>query len=216
VHGYNNTLADALSRARSFAEDVHFSGVILVWSWPSAGWVASYDDDQKAISWSSDHFIEFITAVMSKDSKMNVDFFAHSMGNHILLEMATKLKQDRLVWGRAIVFAAPDIASDEFTQRVLPDRFQTLYASQDDRMVQASAYLKHKSWRAGGHIEDGRILLVPGVESIDAILNGHSYVFEDPRALRDLDKLINHQEKASDRGLTERQQGPNKYWVINP
>jgi esterase/lipase superfamily enzyme len=217
IHGYNNTLADTLSRARSFAEDVHFNGVVLVWSWPSAGWASAYDDDQKAVSWSADHFIDFVTLVMSKDSNLSIDFFAHSMGNHILLELATRLKHDRFVWGRAIVFAAPDIASDEFSQRILPDRFQTLYASQDDRMVQMSAYFAHnKSWRAGGYMEDSGVLIVPGVESIDAILRGHSYVFEDPRALRDLDRLINHQEKASDRGLTERKRGTSRYWVINP
>jgi hypothetical protein len=60
------------------------------------------------------------------------------------------------------------------------------------------------------------VLIVPGVESIDAILKGHSYVFEDPRALRDIDRLINYQEAASTRGLTERHRGAYSYWVINP
>jgi esterase/lipase superfamily enzyme len=217
VHGYNNTLENTVRRARSFVEDVHFRGIFLVWSWPSAGVTALYTDDEKAIAWSADHFVDFITALMGKNKDLSIDFFAHSMGNHLLLELATRLKQDQLGWGRAIVFAAPDIASDEFVQRVLPDRFQTLYASQDDRALQLSAYLLHQNAsRAGRYVQDTGVLIVPGVESIDAILRGHSYVFEDPRALRDLDRLINHQEKASNRGLTERHRGTSSYWVINP
>jgi esterase/lipase superfamily enzyme len=216
VHGYNNSFPDALGRARAFAEDVHFNGVVIVWSWPSAGAISAYEDDEKAIIWSADHFIDFVRVLMSKDQNLSIDFFAHSMGNHLLLELATRLKQDGFGWGRAIVFAAPDIATDEFTQRALPDRFQTLYASKDDRTVQMSAYLAHSSWRAGGYIGQPEILIVPGVESIDAILKGHSYVFEDPRALRDIDRLINHQERASNRGLTARRRGTDTYWVINP
>jgi len=50
VHGYNNTFEDALRRARSFVEDVHFKGLFLIWSWPSAGFTALYKDDEKAIA----------------------------------------------------------------------------------------------------------------------------------------------------------------------
>jgi esterase/lipase superfamily enzyme len=153
---------------------------------------------------------------MRIEPKLNVDFFAHSMGNRLLVELATKLRNDQQALGRALVFAAPDIATDEFSQKILPDRFQTLYASEDDRALQVSTRFLHKSRRAGGYADAPGILIVSGVESIDTILKGHSYVFEDPRALRDIAKLINMQQKASTRGLTERRRGTDRYWVINP
>lgn len=212
THGYNNSFADVLSRARAFAEDIKFRGVVLVWSWPSQGWPSAYLDDEKAVAWSSDHFTEFVTKLMSADKDhLKVDFFAHSMGNHMLMELTTSLKKDWPGLGRAIVFAAPDIAIEEFSQRALPDRFQTLYSSEGDRALQVSSQFLHREGRAGGSV-----LIVSGVESIDAVLRGHSYVFEDPRALRDLARLLSTQENASARGLTERRRGNDRYWVINP
>lgn len=216
LHGYYNTFGDALSRARAFAEDIQFSGLVLVWSWPSAGQRFGYEDDEKAVSWSTDHFIDFITGLMSPENKFDIDFVAHSMGNRMLVDLAAKLKNEGRGSGRALVFAAPDVADDEFSQKITPMHFQTLYASRDDRAMKIARYL-HKHGRRAGGADDADILIVTGVESIEAILRGHSYVYEDPRALRDVGRLLRTQERASTRGLTERQRsGGAKYWVINP
>src|SRR6202044_347791 len=162
---------------------------------------SAYEDDEKAVSWSADHFTDFIVKLMSMDKTKNFDFVAHSMGNRILMELATRLRNGNMRLGRALVFAAPDVATEEFAQKVLSDHFETLYASESDRALQISTSFLHKTWRAGGAGDSG-ILIVAGVESIDAILRGHSYVYEDPRALRDLGRLLNTQEPASIRGLT--------------
>jgi esterase/lipase superfamily enzyme len=126
LHGYRNTFSDAVSRARAFAEDIQFSGIVLVWAWPSQGWWYGYEDDEKAVSWSTDHFIDFMSRLMSQGNNLNMDFVAHSMGNHILIDMAAKLKNERPGVGRALVFAAPDVANDEFTQKISTHHFQTL------------------------------------------------------------------------------------------
>jgi esterase/lipase superfamily enzyme len=215
VHGYRNSFSDAVSRARAFAEDIQFSGLVLVWAWPSQGWFYGYEDDEKAVSWSTDHFINFMSQLMNQGKDLNIDFVAHSMGNHILVDMAAKLKRERPGVGRALVFAAPDVANEEFSQKISSHHFQTLYASDADRALQAAKYL-HDSQRAGG-ADDAGVLTLAGLESINAILRGHAYVYEDPRALRDLARLLNTQESASVRGLTERFSiSRDKYWVINP
>jgi hypothetical protein len=209
LHGYWNTFPSAVSRAIALAEDIQFDGLVLIWSWPSQGIPSAYDDDGKAVSWSTDHFIDFMSTLTKNLPRVNFDFLAHSMGNRILVEMAAK-------GGRALVFAAPDVATDDFTQKMAGyQRFRTLYTSEKDRAIQLSNYLHSGKGESAGRA-GGQILFVTGVEPIDAIVRGHSYIYEDPRALRDFGKLIRTQDNASHRGLTERRKGPNMYWVINP
>ena len=215
VHGFNNSFADALARARAFAEDIQFKGLVVVWAWPSQGWFYGYEDDEKAAGWTTDHFTQFMQRLLIGPSTVDVDFVAHSMGNRILLEMATVQRSKLPEFGGAYVFAAPDVAEEEFLQKVSTQQFQTLYASADDRALQVSARYFHAGPRAGSPGDKG-ILIMNGVESIDAILRGHSYVYEDPRALRDLARLVNAHDRASLRGLTERFRGGDRYWVINP
>jgi esterase/lipase superfamily enzyme len=187
LHGYNNSFADAIARARALADDIQFKGLVVVWSWPSQGEWSTYPDDEKAVGWSTDHFIDFIAALMAAaPNALDVDFVAHSMGSRILVAMARSLRT-------ALVFAAPDVDNDKFSQGMSPRYFQTLYSSANDVLLQVSAKF-HDGPRAGSHHENGIPLITSGVESIDAILSGHSYVYEDPRALRDFHR---HQPAAS-------------------
>ncbi len=58
--------------------------------------------------------------------------------------------------------------------------------------------------------------MVNGVELIDARLSGHSYVFDEPKAILDLRKIVNRESAAAARGLKEREKAGLPYWVIEP
>ena len=64
IYGYNNNFSEAVKSAVAFAEDFNFSGLLVVWCWPSAGWVSEYDNDLKANAWSRPHFRDFFKDIL--------------------------------------------------------------------------------------------------------------------------------------------------------
>jgi len=118
THGFNNTFSDAISRAKSFADDVKLDDTLVIWSWPSQGAGPTfYSQDEKAVAWSGQHFTEFFQFLLSKDG-VTLDFFAHSMGNHLLLGLVQALKSASSAnAAKAFVFAAPDVDQGEFEQK---------------------------------------------------------------------------------------------------
>jgi esterase/lipase superfamily enzyme len=162
-----------------------------------------------------------------------VDVLAHSMGNRIILNMLEMEEANKKLF-RTVVFAAPDVAQDKFQQALdrigLLDRLQTLYSCDSDDALAASKYLHSPRgrWipRAGNGGQD--ILISMLFESVDVKMEsgsdnsitktglGHSHIFDDPKAIFDLKKLILEEKHADDRGLTVRYLGTRKYWSIEP
>ena len=69
---------------------------------------------------------------------------------------------------------------------------------------------------AGAGSGGGDILVAGGVESVDAQLSGHSYVFDEPMAMRDFKQIVNGERTAPQRGLPEREKPAGPYWIIEP
>ncbi|MGD0721326.1 MAG: alpha/beta hydrolase, partial [Roseiarcus sp.] len=140
------------------------------------------------------------------------------MGNRILLQMLRELAQahSTLRIGAAI-FAAPDVAQDVFRDQIRMASkigvLRTLYASEYDRAILISESY-HKAPRAGSGGVD--ILVVKGIESVDTKLGGHSYVFDEPKAIADFRTIVNRETKAASRGLESREKAGSPYWVIQP
>jgi Alpha/beta hydrolase of unknown function (DUF900) len=123
-----------------------------------------------------------------------------------------------------LTFAAADADPGEFRAklsnrtRLVADasaaRLITLYASAyDNALTLSRLYHKHGA-RAGWGGPD--ILVMPGLDSIDVNLSGHSYVFDHPYALQDFETLFKRQNHAADRGLTRMSRGSEFYYIINP
>jgi hypothetical protein len=55
-----------------------------------------------------------------------------------------------------------------------------------------------------------------GVESVDTRLTGHSYVFDEPKAIRDFTLVLTEATAAAARGLETREKAGERYWVIGP
>ena len=120
-----------------------------------------------------------------------------------------------------VVLAAPDINNRILSQlstaiKGEADRI-TIYASNRDRALQASAFLRRSQGRAGA---DASVLkLAKGYDIIDATrakssLLGHSYFAEDTLILNDLALLLKQRLGPEQRSITLEQSGP--IWVFHP
>ena len=87
IHGYKNTFLDAVRSGLGLSNELNYDGVIVVWSWPSDGRAPDYPFDEESAEWSRQHLAALVEAVISRFQKIQTDYFAHSMGNRILLHV---------------------------------------------------------------------------------------------------------------------------------
>jgi esterase/lipase superfamily enzyme len=218
VHGFNTSFEGLLWRALQLGSDLDYDGAIVGWSWPSEGSAFAYAYDEDSNLWSEPHFLELVEAVAAAGPDMQLDFVAHSMGNRILLQMLRDfaLARENPRIGAAI-FAAPDVAQDVFREQIRMARsvgaLRTLYASQYDHAILISESL-HRAPRAGSGGD--AILVAKGFESVDARLSGHSYLFDESKAIMDFRKVVNDAARAPARGLEAKEKAGAAYWVIAP
>ena len=233
VHGYHNTFKDAVRGAIALAQSIEYPGLVVVWSWPSDGWATSYDFDEESADWAQAHLELFLHSLTSTAPDLQVDILAHSMGNRIILNLLEMEKNNRDLF-LSIVFAAPDVAQDKFQQALdrigSLGRLQTLYSCDSDDALAASAWLHSPHGRripragnGGQYILISRLFELVDVKmetasdnSMTKIGFGHSYIFDEPKAVSDVKKVIVEDKHADDRGLTVRYSGTNKYWSIDP
>ncbi|MGO9390876.1 TRAP transporter substrate-binding protein DctP [Rhodoblastus sp.] len=218
IHGFNIAFDSLLWRALQLGSDVDYDGAIVGWSWPSEGSAFGYAYDEDSSTWSEPHLVELVSEIAAAGPELQLDFVAHSMGNRMLLQMLREFAQakSKLRIGAA-VFAAPDVAQDVFREQIRMARkigmIRTLYASQYDRAILISESY-HQAPRAGSGGDN--ILVTGGIESVDTRLGGHSYVFDEPKAISDFKQILNKATLAPLRGLEEKEKAGAPYWVIEP
>jgi len=169
VHGFNTQFDDAAYRMAQIVFDLQFKGVPVLFAWPSRGGLLAYFYDRDSALFSRDGFIDLLNLLRHDAGISTVHVIAHSMGNQIVVDaLSTK---GVLSQGLAqVILAAPDVDRDVF--RLLARRIKdvakrvTLYASQFDRALELSHKLA-ESPRAGD-VLDGRPLIVPNLDTIDA------------------------------------------------
>jgi esterase/lipase superfamily enzyme/TRAP-type C4-dicarboxylate transport system substrate-binding protein len=218
IHGFNIPFDGLVWRALQLGSDLDYQGAILGWSWPSEGSAFGYAYDEDSNVWSEPHLYELVNAIAAAGPELQLDFAAHSMGNRMLLQMLREmaLARSTLRIGAAI-FAAPDMAQDVFRDQIRIARkiggIRTLYASEYDRAILISQSY-HQAPRAGSG--GANILVTGGVESVDTRLGGHSYVFDEPKAIQDFSEIVNRETVAAARGLQAHEKAGVPYWVILP
>jgi esterase/lipase superfamily enzyme len=122
-----------------------------------------------------------------------------------------------------LVFAAPDVKTPIFSEQGLrvshlADR-ATLYASSTDWALWASE--KFNQGPRAGYTGSNGVFVETGLESIDASdlddrwqpwLIRHSYVFDRPKGVADLQELIVGDLSAEQRNLQQKQKEGLPYW----
>lgn len=227
IHGYKVTFQDSLFRTAQLAYDLRFAGVPVCYSWPSEGNVLKYTYDENNIEWTEPHLLQFLTWLLATFPGAAVHLIAHSMGNRALTRVLEQaVIQKALTQGRGfqqVILAAPDVDGGVFTQRA--QVFQqaaarvTLYASEHDRALWLSEGV-HGYPRAGDAGED--LVVVPGIDTVDASdVSGpvlslrHSYAAEQPRLLRDIDRLLRkNQPPPRGKNLVRNLKGTLPFWTF--
>ena len=226
VHGYNEEFPDTIRTVAQFADDLKFSGPVVLFSWPSQGSLTGYSVDETNAQWAQSHFLEVMSALLEEVPVHNIYLVGHSMGNRIIGNAMITLSGERLesdlMLFREIIMIAPDIDADVFKKDMAPRLARTgihitLYASSRDRALLASKAF-HGYPRAGDSGE--ALVVVDGMETIDASnasggLLGHSYYAEDRRIMEDIFGLLQTGKRADDRfGIEARETGQGRYWTF--
>lgn len=199
VHGYNTSFKEGAHRTAQIAWDLAFSGPALYYSWPSAGQLENYEQDDQNVKWTRLHLKAFLQALVRAVPDKRIHLIAHSMGNRALTRALERMRLEDLeareaARGRGeepppatrepfqqIVLAAPDIDAAVFRDDLVPairgeGRRITLLASTKDEALQAS-----REWNGeprAGDADPDHIVVVEGVETVDvsAVAAGHSYI----------------------------------------
>jgi len=168
VHGFNVTFNAAVLRTAQLAHDYEFSGIPVLFSWPSDGQLVEYASDREDATWSVHYLEKFLLELLEKSGSKKIHLIAHSMGNQVLLGALHQLKlkgKDDLF--ESIILAAPDYDSELFRYHIGPDIVSlaqrwTIYTSQNDAALDASSKLNAVQ-RLGSPVTH-----VSGIDIIDA------------------------------------------------
>lgn len=156
VHGFNNVAADGVFRIAQLSHDIGVNGVLLSYSWPSAGNPLGYAHDRDSALHSRDALAETLRVVSGAGGR-DLLIVAHSMGSLLTMEalrtLALQGRQDILDRLSGVILIAPDIDVDVFRAQAavmkrLPQPF-IIFTSGGDRALRLSARISGESNRLG-------------------------------------------------------------------
>lgn len=173
IHGYNTSFDSALFRFAQFVHDTGYTGVPVLFTWPSGGKVLDYVYDINSVLSSRDSLLETFRLLASTKLK-RADIVAHSMGNFLTIEtlrqaaLSGAFKRDNRL--RYVVMASPDIDIDVFeTQvRAMPEALHKFFVllSEDDKALAISRRIAGKVNRLGNSTESARLEKI-GINLVD-------------------------------------------------
>jgi len=223
VHGFNTTFEFAMNQAARLKADLKLKGNVFLFSWPSAGNVASYSSDEAAIEAAFPHFLSFMGLVEESVSGESLSVLAHSMGNRLLARMIDQRSSNGMKRKlKHAIFAAPDVDHDVFEHSIqswsIAFERATLYANSADLALQLSE-IKHKFPRAGlvppiVDVPNLETILVQGFDLFDLC---HGYFAQAGNTLHDMFVALRFNCPADERPGTRRIaiDSPTRCWSIS-
>lgn len=154
VHGYNNTVAEALSQADQIAMAARFDGPVVAFLWPSQHALAKYTWDEENARWTQLWFEQVLADLTAMAPE--VVLVGHSMGNRIAIDGLRHLdgrSPELAARVRTVILASPDIDRELFDRDMAPDlvrpgRRVALFASGKDLPLRSS-WAVHGNPRVG-------------------------------------------------------------------
>lgn len=156
VHGYNNTLSDAMYRLAQIQEDFDLGMSSVLFSWLSSGDARGYIYDRDSILYARDDLEEVLKAVSAQDNG-SILLVAHSMGSHLVMEVLRQaaLRGDRELLSRinGVILMSPDLDPDLFRSQAeaigkLPQPF-LIFVSREDRALSLASFITGRKPRLG-------------------------------------------------------------------
>ena len=156
VHGFNVSYDEARFRLAQNVHDGGFTGVPVLFTWPSRSQILAYGSDKESATASRDPLEKMLQDISATPGVGRVHILAHSMGTWLAMEA---LRQSGIA-GRAdlngrigeVMLAAPDIDVDVFRAqmaRVGKAARVSVFAQADDRALSVSSTLAGSRTRLG-------------------------------------------------------------------
>ncbi|MEO3415269.1 alpha/beta fold hydrolase [Roseovarius sp. CAU 1744] len=207
IHGYNNTLSEAMYRLAQIRTDFSNRDPAVLFSWPSAGDPRGYVYDRDSVLFARDD-LEKLLRALTADPREKVFLMAHSVGSHLTMEVLRQLvlRGDRRLLNRinGVVLMSPDIDPDLFRRQAqaigkLPQPF-IIFTSKQDRALGLSALLSGRKPRLGvvdspENVKGLDVKVVDFSEVSDGKGMNHIVPVTSPAAVRLLRGLISQSER---------------------
>jgi esterase/lipase superfamily enzyme len=239
VHGFNTTFRDAIFALAQITWDTKYTGIPVVFSWPSQGNIdflghpdqafVAYNYDGASARFSQNSFLELLHLLQSTAHITQLYVIAHSMGNQIVvnaLDQANFAGQKHFL--NEVVLAAPDVDEDIFKQSVkqLVESANgiTLYASAADKALLFS--VKWNGQNRAGFIPQGGPFTFTGIDTIDVTAVGddmlgldHDVYSTSRPVLEDIGQILKSGTHPPDSRSTDIRTYPEgskqpSYWVF--
>lgn len=155
VHGFNNSVDEARMRLAQIVADSRFSGVPVLFTWPSRQKLLAYGSDRENATASRDALEKLLADLARTPGVGRVHVLAHSMGTWLAMEA---LRQNAIAGrptldGRLgeVMLAAPDLDLGVFEQQMarLPGARVSVFATTNDRALSISSTLAGDRIRLG-------------------------------------------------------------------
>ncbi len=192
VHGFNTSLAEARFRLAQIVADGGFTGVPVLFSWPSKGDLFAYESDKESATASRDALEKLIADLSHAPGVGRVQILAHSMGAWLTMEALreTAIAGHPDLDGKlgAIMLAAPDIDLSVFRQQVarLDPSHVSVFVSHDDRALSLSSRIAGSRQRLGAmdpsNPKDAAAIDAIGVRVYDLSFFGSGWIGHDTYA----------------------------------
>ena len=223
IHGYNNTLADAVLRASLIACDIGFAGRLAVFSWPSLGGLLHYtQDSMHQIDLAMPKFLSSFLPMLCHSAK-KVHIIAHSKGAMLFTKLGMSwLPPECSGKVGQVILAHGDVPMSDFEQvydmnchkglKHIVDNI-TVYYHPEDKALKLSCKLpvigKNNMYKIGRQDSEGdklqndskldnvNISKVPGMKTW--IQLKHSVFIENRVILEDMSEIIHKGIRAHQR-----------------
>jgi esterase/lipase superfamily enzyme len=228
IHGYNNSFSDAARKTAQLFFDMQYSGVPIMYTWPSKAGVASYGwDEQQTESTGNIRLLtEFLVDITKRTNAKSISIVAHSMGNRLLSKALVNfsiLHPD--VRFNHIVMAAPDVYRDDYKNFEANEMLKvcndvTLYASSNDFALSISNMVHSGIARLGQ--SDPDLFIMPPIATVDVSsvnctdMLGHSCYSATKCVIADIGMLLEgvpvNSMKRSLQMVVTGKQANDRYW----
>ncbi len=209
MHGFYISHERGCKRASLLQQSLGLQGRFVLFSWPSAGAILDYTQDEADLYWSVAPLRGVLDGMVGRFGKGNSNIVAHSLGTRgimLALVLLAQIQQHDKPLFNQVVLIAPDIDVGIFEQ-YLPlirplARNMTVYVSSNDSPLALSEQVHGhpRLGEAGEHLEDLTDVEIIDVSDIQIrVPSGHVYHLYQNIVTEDLDQLINENKPAAQR-----------------
>jgi esterase/lipase superfamily enzyme len=209
MHGFYISHERGCKRASILKQSLGLEGRFVLFSWPSAGAILDYTQDEADLYWSVAPLRGVLSDMVGRFGKGNANIVAHSLGTRgvmLALVLLAQAQLDDKPLFNQVVLIAPDIDVGIFEQYLPMIRplahNMTVYVSGNDSPLALSRQVHGhpRLGEAGEHLEG-----LNGVEIIDLsdipirVPSGHVYHLYQNIVAEDLAQILNHNKPAAQR-----------------